>query len=406
MHCYGRCAGVGTPSGVLRGRRSAVPHAITALSRPSKNVFSSRDSVSRLPRKQRKCSKIASQASSSSQASVILRAPSGAQQAALQQQDMAVPRSVLIAIDYTSDAEQALQWALDFVVKPGDQVTLVHVISNPRASSTDGGYRGGLDFQEVQDMRNFVKRLKKLELQKIGQRFQPMLQAADVSYEVKLPMQKGQKSAQAIGEALCQTAQELKAAILIIASHGTGVLADYGSVANYCSQNSKAPVLMVPPNVASLQTKQPGHLMVVALANFEGLQTVAYYTLKNLYQPGDIIHTTYVEDSAGADVIPSQHGLSDQMEEAVKEWFTEGQHGRVNYDINIMTAPAPLESSDLDLGEEICAKADELQARVVVLLHHGKGMVKEMIYGSITSFATRNCKRPLIVYYGDQGSNQ
>lgn len=35
-------------------------------------------------------------------------------------------------------------------------------------------------------MRNFVKRLKKLELQKIGQRFQPMLQAADVSYEVQL----------------------------------------------------------------------------------------------------------------------------------------------------------------------------------------------------------------------------
>ena len=45
-----------------------------------------------------------------------------------------------------------------------------------------------------------------------------------------------------------------------------------------------------------------GHLMVVALANFEGLQTVAYYTLKNLYQPGDTIHTTYVEDSAGAGV--------------------------------------------------------------------------------------------------------
>lgn len=45
-----------------------------------------------------------------------------------------------------------------------------------------------------------------------------------------------------------------------------------------------------------------GHLMVVALANFDGLQTVAYYTLKNLYQPGDTIHTTYVEDSAGAGV--------------------------------------------------------------------------------------------------------
>lgn len=39
--------------------------------------------------------------------------------------------------------------------------------------------------------------------------------------QVKLPLQKGQKSAQAIGAALCQTAQELNAAVLIIASHGT-----------------------------------------------------------------------------------------------------------------------------------------------------------------------------------------
>lgn len=37
-----------------------------------------------------------------------------------------------------------------------------------------------------------------------------------------------------------------------------GVLADYGSVANYCSQNSRAPVLMIPPNVAALKTHQPG----------------------------------------------------------------------------------------------------------------------------------------------------
>lgn len=42
------------------------------------------------------------------------------------------------------------------------------------------------------------------------------------------------------------------------------------------------------------------------------------------------------------DVIPSQHGLSDQMEEAVKEWFSGGLHDKVKYDINIMTAPGPL----------------------------------------------------------------
>lgn len=42
-----------------------------------------------------------------------------------------------------------------------------------------------------------------------------------------------------------------------------------------------------------------GNLMVVALADVDGLQKVAYFTLKNLYQPGDTIHTTYVEDAAG-----------------------------------------------------------------------------------------------------------
>ena len=42
------------------------------------------------------------------------------------------------------------------------------------------------------------------------------------------------------------------------------------------------------------------------------------------------------------EVVPSQHGLSDQMEEAVKEWFTVGPHDKVNYDVNIMTAQGPL----------------------------------------------------------------
>ena len=39
--------------------------------------------------------------------------------------------------------------------------------------------------------------------------------------QVKLPLQKGQKSAQGIGEALCQTAANLNAAVMLIASHGT-----------------------------------------------------------------------------------------------------------------------------------------------------------------------------------------
>lgn len=118
MHCPGRCAILSTPPGVLRSR-PALHQPITALARPFQDRFSSLYSASRVPQKQKRRSGTASQADSSSQASVTIRAPSGTQQAALQQQDTAVPRSVAIAVDYTSDADQALQWALDFVVKPG-----------------------------------------------------------------------------------------------------------------------------------------------------------------------------------------------------------------------------------------------------------------------------------------------
>ena len=42
------------------------------------------------------------------------------------------------------------------------------------------------------------------------------------------------------------------------------------------------------------------------------------------------------------DTVPSQHGLSDQMEEAAKEWFSAGPHDKVNFEVNLMVAPGPL----------------------------------------------------------------
>lgn len=398
MRCLGRTGGV-SPNPQAH-HSCHFPRALPAI-RPQR-LASCHQPAKALPR-QRLQRKVTSQASSgSSQASVTLRAPVGVQQSAPQQKDITIPRAILISIAYTQDADQALQWALDFVVKPGDKVYLTHVICNPRANSHEAGhaFSRSPSFSEIEDMKAYIKRLKKTEQDKLHKRFEPMLQAAGVSYEVKLPLQKGQKSAQAIGDALCRTAAELNAAVMLIASHGAGVLADYGSVASYCSQNSRAPVLMMPPNVASLHTTQPGKLMVVALADMAGLQKVASFTLNNLYKPGDTIHTTYVEDTANSEeAVPSQHGLSDQMEEAAKEWFSAGPHDKVKFEVNLMVAPGPLESSDLDLGEEICAMADKMDARTVVLLHHGKSLMKEMVFGSITSFATRNCKRPLVVYY-------
>lgn len=50
-----------------------------------------------------------------------------------------------------------------------------------------------------------------------------------------------------------------------------------------------------------------GNLMVVALADMAGLQKVASFTLNNLFQPGDTIHTTFVEDTANSGRLPVSH---------------------------------------------------------------------------------------------------
>ena len=44
-------------------------------------------------------------------------------------------------------------------------------------------------FSEIEDMKAYIKRLKKTEQDKLHKRFEPMLQAAGVSYEVQLNVQ-------------------------------------------------------------------------------------------------------------------------------------------------------------------------------------------------------------------------
>ena len=67
-----------------------------------------------------------------------------------------------------------------------------------------------------------------------------------------------------------------------------------------------------------------GNLMVVALADMAGLQKVASFTLNNLFQPGDTIHTTFVEDTANSGRLP----VSDPPSPASCVKVTEHLQGR------------------------------------------------------------------------------
>lgn len=59
---------------------------------------------------------------------------------------------------------------------------------------------------------------------------------------------------------------------LQISTTRSGVLADYGSVARYCSQNCGVPTLLLPPSVLGEQLRTQNVLLVAGADDIQGLK--------------------------------------------------------------------------------------------------------------------------------------
>eukprot|EP00891_Asterochloris_glomerata_P003265 jgi/Astpho2/3265/fgenesh1_pg.00053_%23_3_t len=99
------------------------------------------------------------------------------------------PRVVAIAVDDTVDAEEAVQWAVSNVIRAGDVVHLLHVISDPRSSSTpvgssSAGAQSMPSFVEPQERKKHVERLKAKANTMLQRRFIPILETAKAEFEV------------------------------------------------------------------------------------------------------------------------------------------------------------------------------------------------------------------------------
>ncbi|KAK9811262.1 hypothetical protein WJX72_000776 [[Myrmecia] bisecta] len=312
--------------------------------------------------------------------------------------EVLVPKNLVIAIDRTSDAREAVQWALQHVASPDDTIHLLNVISDPRSSEITVGATSAGDqwdptrASDYSTRKSWISKLEKDARAAVKQDFLPLFKSAKVHVEINIVKATGPKSAAGIGQAICDKTQELSGSLLFIASHGTGVLADYGSVAKYCSEHARAPVLMLPPRVGQLKDSSPGQLLVVGLDDLHGLEAAIAFSLRNLYRPGDHVHTIFMQGS-------SQLAAED-VKQVVDRAFARNTSGKVDQHLEVLS---PKEQrgdvlSDSEFGQDVCDRADKTQARAVVLLHHGKGLAQEMIFGSFTSYCTRNCKRPLVVF--------
>ena len=143
---------------------------------------------------------------------------------------MNVIRHILVALDFNPISEHALDYAVDFAEKIGARVTVVHVYSLAVLMALDGEYlptadsaaHKATDAQKHLDATRATFAGRKVEIQGV-------LRVGEAAEEV------------------CAQAKELGADLVVVGTHGRGVIgrALLGSVAQSVLHASPVPVLTV-----------------------------------------------------------------------------------------------------------------------------------------------------------------
>ena len=240
----------------------------------------------------------------------------------------------------------------------------------------------------------------------LAARFIPSLQFTGIEHEVDLLRLRLHASAASIGESLATRAADLGADLLVIASHGAGVQADFGSVARWCSENSAVPALLLPPAVLSGAPALPSSSVLVAAGDdLEGLREAFACAVRDLTRPGDnvyVVHAQQIADEAAG--IAARKTLV----AAALRWQEESPEPHamtLNVAVDLVTdaaagpaADSPSAgSSPSPAADRLCGFAADINARAVVLYRHGRSMMQEMVYGPVTLTCIKQCTRPLLV---------
>lgn len=144
-------------------------------------------------------------------------------------------------------------------------------------------------------------------------------------------------------------------------------------------------------------------LVVAATDDLAGLHTAFDFALAKLARRGDsiyVLHAILQQPTEGAE--EAAVGARKALVAAVSSWQA-GSGAAVAPAVNVACdvveiGPELNGAPDASTtGAEICRTAEELQARTVVLVHHGSTFQQEMLYGPITLHLTKFCSRPLVL---------
>ncbi len=327
------------------------------------------------------------------------------------------PRHVCVAADGTEPSLHALEWVVTYLISPSHQNTVVHlahVVCDTRtpqmavdALGTSGGHWSPQVIEQQQLAEEWRQRLVEQGRQLIMQRFVPVVRrAGGIAYEIDVLRQRGAKSAAGIGELLCAKSSNMWA--LVVASHGAGVLADYGSVAQYCVQHSTVPLVLLPPTMVddTANTAHTAHDVDCLIISFGSLEHLAAGVSFAVDVMGDDKQQDGTSRAVSSVLVVDEKEDDDNINDTVSSVVKE--HARGLKVQHVTTLPYQDDGSSMRddgdeghvesaLGAQLCAMANECKARMVIVHGLHGGLVQELMYGAALLHVLRHCGRPVVL---------
>ena len=358
--------------------------------------------------------------------SPLIDFPSTADENSTLEEPPAKTRRIVFAVDGTPASEQGLAWlSRNILQKSTDVVHLANVVCDSRTPSTGVGsfsnYAAHTQWTPSREERSFAKEIEskmaREATEMLEARYKPVLEMQGIECVMDILPLKLHKSAGGIAETIVHAAKDLGADLVVLCSHGPGARTDFGSVARWCEENSPIPTMLLPSSVLTqsnpptvIQMGASNSILVAAADDMDGLKRSFDYAVTDHTRPGDGVYVVHAIDEKER----SEDELMQLRKELVSNvlrWQAESpcpHAASLNVAVQLVLASAASDSSSSSSDEELApcmspAGADIVEmaartnVRTVILAHHGKNMMREMLYKPLTLHCINNCQSPLIV---------
>lgn len=341
-------------------------------------------------------------------------------------------RRIVFAVDGTPASEQGLAWLTRNVLqKSTDVIYLATIVCDSRTPSTGVGsyssYASHTQWTPSREEQSLAKEVQSRAydeaMDMLATRYKPVLDMQGIECVLNVLPIKLHKSAGSIAEGIVHAAVDMGADMLVLCSHGPGARTDFGSVARWCEENSPIPTMLLPPTVLTqsnpptpIQMGASNSVLVASADDLDGLKRCFEYAVTDHTRPGDgvyVVHAINEQQRADEELV----GLRKDLVASVLKWQAESpcsHAATLNVAVQLVVAAAASDSSsssDEELapdvspaGADIVDMAGRMNVRTVILAHHGKNMMREMLFKPLTLHCINNCQSPLIVLRdGKQG---